>query len=59
MPSVASSRIRINPAEPRRSLNYQPPRSGSTALVAASDLGVGHQAHLQQALTELVSSPKL
>src|SRR6266496_175822 len=59
MPSVASSRIRINPAEPRRSLNYQPPRSGSTALVAASDLGVGHQAHLQQALTRAGEPPKI
>jgi hypothetical protein len=28
-----------------------PHDSGSTTLIAASDLVVGHQAHLQQALT--------
>ena len=37
LPSVDSSRIRINPAEPRLSLNDEPRRSGSTAFVAVAE----------------------
>jgi len=37
MLSVASSRIRIDPADPWQQLNYQPRMSGSAMFVAASD----------------------
>jgi len=47
VPAVDSSRIHVD-----QTVSWQEPQTtGSTAFVAASDGGVGHQAHLQQALT--------
>ena len=56
-PCHPTMRVRFNPTQPQLLPVYVPRSSGSSTFVAASEVVVGHQAQLQQALTRNGEQP--